>query len=248
MKYFLDTEFHEYTKKVTLLGITIEKVNTIELISIGMVCEDGRTFYAISRDFDIPAAWNNGWLRENVLKSVYTDLIKKESNFGRTYFASLMQFDLKGMKNLIRWHGMGREDIADAIFEFCNPHVKTNTQNWTDHLNKHRVLAGENINPHFYAYYADYDWVVFCWIFGRMIELPNGFPKYCRDLKQMYDEKQESISSRAGFDPEYKTVEALFIKSHGLKQLPEYPQKSVNEHNALADAVWNKELYDFLQK
>lgn len=36
----------------------------------------------------------------------------------------------------------------------------------------------------FWAYFADYDWVVFCQLFGRMIDLPAGFPRYCNDLKQ----------------------------------------------------------------
>lgn len=38
--------------------------------------------------------------------------------------------------------------------------------------------------PVFWGYYADYDWVVFCQLFGPMIELPKTFPKYCRDIKQ----------------------------------------------------------------
>jgi len=43
----------------------------------------------------------------------------------------------------------------------------------------------------FYAYYADYDWVVFAQLFGKMKDLPKGFPMYCKDLKQSLDEKME---------------------------------------------------------
>ena len=54
----------------------------------------------------------------------------------------------------------------------------------------HQVLSyKDETEISFYAYYADYDWVVFCWVFGKMIDLPEGFPMYCRDLKQMIDEK-----------------------------------------------------------
>lgn len=42
--------------------------------------------------------------------------------------------------------------------------------------------------PEFWGYYADYDWVVFCWLFGAMINLPQGWPMYCRDIKQLADE------------------------------------------------------------
>ena len=52
MKYFLDTEFHESKKPVKMLGITLKEVRTIDLISIGIVCEDGREYYAISKDFN----------------------------------------------------------------------------------------------------------------------------------------------------------------------------------------------------
>lgn len=71
--------------------------------------------------------------------------------------------------------------------------------------------------PIFYGYYADYDWVIFCWIFGRMIDLPKGWPMYCRDLKQMLDES-------------------------GKDKIPD-PE---DEHNALTDAIWNKALYEHL--
>lgn len=52
MRYFYDTEF-------------IEDGKTIELISIGVVAEDGREFYAVSNEFDMRKA--NKWVRENVI-------------------------------------------------------------------------------------------------------------------------------------------------------------------------------------
>jgi 3' exoribonuclease, RNase T-like len=54
MKYFFDTEFIELAEE-----------KTIDLISIGIVAEDGRTYYAISEEFDASAASN--WVKENVL-------------------------------------------------------------------------------------------------------------------------------------------------------------------------------------
>ncbi len=55
MRFFYDTEF-------------IEDGTTIELVSIGVVAEDGREYYAISTDFDPKAA--NPWVRENVLNQL----------------------------------------------------------------------------------------------------------------------------------------------------------------------------------
>lgn len=52
MKYFYDSEF-------------IEDGTTIELVSIGIVGEDGREFYAVSTEFDPERA--GPWVRANVL-------------------------------------------------------------------------------------------------------------------------------------------------------------------------------------
>jgi hypothetical protein len=74
--------------------------------------------------------------------------------------------------------------------------------------------------PEFWGYYADYDWVVFAQIFGTMMDLPEGFPMYCRDLKQLCDELGN----------------------------PALPEQLEGEHNAMADAAWNMKVYDFLAK
>src|SRR4051812_12087398 len=52
MKFFLDTEF-------------IEDGVTIDLISIGIVAEDGREYYAVSSEFDPTKA--SQWVKDNVL-------------------------------------------------------------------------------------------------------------------------------------------------------------------------------------
>lgn len=74
------------------------------------------------------------------------------------------------------------------------------------------------IDPEFWAYYADYDWVVLCQLYGRMVDLPKGWPMYCRDLKQWAD----SLGN------------------------PELPKQDENEHFALADAHWNRRAWEFL--
>jgi hypothetical protein len=73
--------------------------------------------------------------------------------------------------------------------------------------------------PEFWGYYADYDWVAVCQLFGRMVDLPKGWPMYCRDLKQWCDEL-------------------------GNPHLP----GQTGEHHALADAQWNREAWRFLEE
>ncbi|WP_366933340.1 3'-5' exoribonuclease [Nostoc sp. NMS7] len=74
--------------------------------------------------------------------------------------------------------------------------------------------------PEIWAYYADYDWVCFCQLFGTMMDLPKGFPMYCRDIKQWCD----------------------YLEN------PELPKQGKGEHNALADARWNKLAWEFLDE
>lgn len=73
--------------------------------------------------------------------------------------------------------------------------------------------------PEFWGYFADYDWVIFCWIFGRMVDLPTGFPQYCKDLVQLLDQ--------------YKLDE---------------PKQVTEKHNALEDAKWHREIYYHIKK
>jgi len=89
--------------------------------------------------------------------------------------------------------------------------IKDNILSFVD---KHR--SGEK--PKFWGYYADYDWVAFCQLFGKMIDLPKGWPMYCRDLKQLCDEL-------------------------GNPRLPKN-----EAHHALADARWIKAQYDHLME
>jgi hypothetical protein len=55
MKYFIDTEFLEGTQKESFPISLFRKQTppTIDLISIGIVAEDGREYYAISKDFNL---------------------------------------------------------------------------------------------------------------------------------------------------------------------------------------------------
>jgi len=60
MRYYYDTEFHEDGK-------------TIDFISIGILAEDGREYYAVSNEFDTRRVAQNNWLMENVMTSIDHD-------------------------------------------------------------------------------------------------------------------------------------------------------------------------------
>ena len=150
MKYFFDTEFAEDGK-------------TIDLISIGIISENGHEFYRVSNEFNVKNC--NDWVTNKVLP------LLPSNN---------------------KW--ISRSQLKKDILEFIG-----------------------SDKPEFWAYYADYDWVVLCQLFGTMLDLPDGWPMYCKDIKQLCDEL-------------------------GNPRLPD--QK--NEHDALADAKWNVVAYNFL--
>lgn len=150
MRYYLDTEF-------------IEKPGVLQLISLGVACEDGRTFYAVTSEYDINQA--SDWVFEHVLPKLG-----------------------KGPRET-------RAAIRGRLLEFIG-----------------------DTSPEFWGYFADYDWVVFCWLFGAMIDLPKGWPMFCRDLKQEM--------ARLGITKD---------------DLPPQPSDA---HNALADAQWIRHAHE----
>ena len=271
MNYYLDTEFIEGTQNKTFLGINVgETKPTIDLISIGIVAEDGREYYAISKDFNLKEAWNRFdlkinkkypmgpeylkeyWLRDNILKPIYQEILDKNYSFNHHE-----PFTYKNLESVIRNYGKSNKQIAEDIKEFCSNIVRSQ--------NGHKASSWNNGNnyrtkePIFYAYYADYDWVAFCWLFGKMMNLPNGFPMYCRDLKQILDEKANRIDlfelmQMAGYrkheiDNAYEECRknnTIPMRVPLLKKHKDYP-KQTNEHNALDDARWNKKLHEFIK-
>jgi 3'-5' exoribonuclease Rv2179c-like domain len=150
MRFWFDTEFYE-------------DGHTIELISIGVVSEDGRTYYAETLGAKFLAG-KSDWLVKHVLPHLTGDPVLR------------------------------RKYIAGELIEFMGD------------------------KPEIWAYYADYDWVALCQLYGRMIDLPWSWPMYGRDVKQLCD----SLGN------------------------PKLPKQTSTEHHALADAKWTREAWLFL--
>lgn len=228
MNYYLDTEFIEGTQSKKVLGFKIgETKPTIDLISIGVVAEDGRNYYAISKDFNLKEAWNRVqkttnsnepltyWIRNNILLPIYISNIHGDR---RNY----EPFSYSTMKDLINEIGKTNKEIAQEVEAFI----------YAESINKYGVVKVRNSNSspipldycpiRFYGYYCSYDWVVFCQLYGIMMNIPKGFPFYCRDLKQIADEIWETTGKSTRFD------------------------SPKGEHNALADARWNRDFHNFL--
>lgn len=164
----------------------LETGRTIDLISIGMVREDGAEYYAVNRDMPVRRIRKNEWLMANVVPSL-------PKGYG--------EWRLSMPK---RW-----------LFHYADPCVKPR-----------HVIAREvrgfvlaKPDPELWGWYVSYDHVLLAQLFGRMIDLPEGFPMYSHDLKQEV--------GRLGDPP-----------------LPSLP--GAREHNALDDAREVKFRYEWL--
>lgn len=285
-KYYMDTEFNEDFHK-PLFG---KKRHFIDLISIGIVCEDNRLYYAISKDFDLKSVWNKHevkvnkdfnnirqegefnpmyiteyWLRDNVLKSIFYDLIKEEKKRTEamsriTGYSVNEEFTYANLKQLIKRYGKANSQIANEIFEFVNPDLgfhcsaynNSEFRNKDSYISKHFDFHNAKdfdgyffAQPEWIAYFGDYDFVLLCSLFGTMMKLPAGFPFYCKDLKQTLDEKAEIVYKGTRYNKE-GVDDSLDLKIGWMQGNTNYP-KQKNEHNALDDAKWNKDIYEFLK-
>lgn len=232
MKYFIDTEFIEGFKK-PLFG---KRRHFIDLISIGIYAEDGREYHAISNEYNYNDA--DDWVKDNVILPMYISILGGDMR------------DRYDSSTFHKRYGKPNKQIANEIFQFICPYDKASEYAGVGSIDDGATGYLKTNPPEFYGYYSDYDWVLFCSLFGRMIDLPKGFPMYCRDLKQMLDEKAElhlavGYGSHTQGNKHYPKdfSEAL----ENMKGRYGYPKQD-NEHNALADAKWNYEMFKFLQK
>lgn len=150
MRYYIDAEFNESPGR-------------LDLISIGLACEDGREFYAVSSEF--VEADCNDWVRANVLPLL-----------GDTPRQT-------------------RAQIRDGILAFI----------------------GDD-KPEVWGYFAAYDWVAFCQVFGAMVDLPPNFPMYILDIRQVMHER-------------------------GIRK-SDMPPKPKDAHSAIADARWHRAMHE----
>jgi len=160
MRFWLDTEF-------------IDDGRTIELLSIALVSETGREYYAVSKDADWSRA--SEWVEKNVLP--YLDRVESKP----------------------------RAQIRHEILRFIHGILE-------------KESPGAHKEPEIWAWYAAYDWVVFCQLFGTMMDLPDGLPRYIRDVKHLADDLGN----------------------------PRLPSRHKGEHHALEDAKWARKAWEIL--
>jgi hypothetical protein len=149
VRFFYDCEF-------------IEDGITIELVSIGVVDEGGREFYAVSTEFDPDRAIP--WVRDHVLP-------KLPSPADRAW--------------------RSRRKIRDDLFAF---------------------LSAPREPIELWAWYAAYDHVALCQLWGGMPALPRAIPRFTHELRQLWEDRGRPVIP----DPPADQHDALADARHNL--------------------------------
>ena len=154
MKYFLDCEFIERGHG-----------HPIDLISIGIVAENGREYYAINQNFTPKLA--NDWVVENVLSNL------PPMNAGVDATAIKLSCDY-------RWEPEVIPGYAPLNYPWKSPLL----------ISKEiRSFCEFDSQPEFWGEWCSYDWVALCQLFGTMMDLPRGWPMRCRDVVQVLEDE-----------------------------------------------------------
>jgi hypothetical protein len=189
MRIFYDTEF-------------LEDGKTIELISIGMVAEDGREYYAVNSA--LAHRWGPGrrlrrriqkheWLMANVVPGLPKPSGDWNNHMPQSWLFNYLDPAVKS-----------RERIAQEIRDFVlgtDPDQLPYVELW--------------------AWYGAYDHVALSQLFGRMIDLPEGMPMWTNDLRQEAERlgaakllpEQPGGVHNALADAQHNLVRAQFLDS-----------------------------------
>lgn len=147
MKVYYDTEF-------------LEDGKTIDLISIGMVREDGQEYYAVNADMPWNRIQRHEWLSKNVVPHLPTKTytVKPQRKDGSIIIQTLDQQhpDVKHPRII-------RNEVEDFLADAAR---KSTLELW--------------------SWYSAYDHVALCQLWGPMVAKPFFIPHYSNDIQQEF--------------------------------------------------------------
>ena len=178
MNIYFDTEF---------TGL----VPDTKLISIGMVTDRGKVFYAEFTDFDPKLC--DDWIVENVLKHMALQRIRRYNDLEVYYYKDVTYGPHKG-----DMYVCGDSDT-----------VRHNLSKWLEQFKDRQIQLVSDV--------CHYDMVLFCNLFGGAFNLPKNVSPVCYDICQdIYIYDLATLSMAEAFD---KNREKLYLEFHDA--LPE---------------------------
>jgi hypothetical protein len=145
VRYFYDTEF-------------LEDGKTIELISIGIICEDGREYYAVNSAIThgrlLRRVKRHDWLMDWVVPHLPKPSGDWNNHMPRSWLFNYNANDVKP-----------RSLIATEVEHFLTADLPkgTDVELWAD--------------------YCAYDHVALAQLWGPMVDLPAGIPMWTNDIQ-----------------------------------------------------------------
>jgi hypothetical protein len=144
----------------------LEDGRTIVLISIGMVCDDGREYYAVNSEAPWDRIKENDWLVRNVVPHL----------------------PVTGRRSLDAY-------LANPAAHHPRPPINLVGPDLTDSRVKPRFVIGNEVRdfiqataePALWANYGAYDHVGLAQLWGPMVRLPAGVPMFTHDIQQERD-------------------------------------------------------------
>jgi hypothetical protein len=130
------------------------------------------------------------------------------SEFGQEYYAVSSEFDEARCNDWVKANVLPHLPPDESHLWKTRPEIAEDVR---------ALLLRDGDEPELWAYFGDYDHVALCQLYGRMVDLPKGFPFLTLDLKQ--------------------EMKRLGVPKERL------PKQVGAEHDALADARWNREAW-----
>lgn len=141
-----------------------EDGRTIKPISIGMVTDDGREYYAVNAAMPMDRIRHHEWLMSNVVPHLPLTPASQ---------APLERYLSNSLAN--------RGHAYDIELDVTHPDVKEPSE-IADDVRDFILAAAPDIE--LWAWYGAYDHVTLCQLWGKMIDLPKGIPMWTNDLRQ----------------------------------------------------------------
>jgi hypothetical protein len=139
---------------------------------------------------------------------------------GEEYYAEFVETDLSKANDWVK------ENVIPSLKSVHSDYAGWDAESDPAILKTNEEICNQIVDfvgekPEFWGYFADYDWVLICQLFGSMTNLPETWPMLCLDLKQeMHINKITK-----------ETIEKF------------YPQPT--SHNSLEDARWLEKAYRY---
>ena len=215
MKVFFDTEFTGLVPNTTL-------------ISIGLISDTNKKFYAEFTDYDKSLC--GSWIRENVIKNM--SMIEPgtitEYEQKRLEILSSVHGDISGLKKqYFKPWAIELMDDPDSVFIYGSSwKIARTLKKWFEEINKDNELI-ELVSD-----VDHYDMTLLCNLFGGAFSLPKNVVPACYDICQ---DLSDNCNMREAFD--YSREEACKYYNEG--RLPEG-----EKHNALYDAKVIKMIFE----